>query len=307
MQEIVPAVEREALLAELTPDRLLRLTNKGDNELYVVDAHTSPNVMREVGRLREIAFRDSGGGAGKDCDIDEFDTMSPPCRQLVVWDPRRREVLGGYRYILGPDIRMLPDGTPRIATSHMFRFSPEFLADYLPRTVELGRSFVAVDYQSSRPGAKALFTLDNLWDGLGAITVLHPEIDYLFGKMTMYPSFGATTRDLLLGFLYMHFPDPDRLVAPLRPLECNALAPAVQSVFTGNFKEDYRELTRRLRAEGKNIPPLINAYMSLSPTMRVFGTAINDESGDVEETGIFLKISEIYQEKKERHISSFRR
>lgn len=306
MEEIIPKIDRSLILAELTEDKLLRHTNKAHNRLYVVDAHNAPNTMREIGRLREIAFRAAGGGTGKSCDIDEFDTMDPPCRQLIVWDPEHSEIAGGYRFILGQNVRMA-DGRPRIATAHMFDFSDNFISDLLPHTLELGRSFVSTDYQASGSnGQKGLYVLDNLWDGLGALTVIYPQIHYLFGKVTMYPSFGARERDLILCFLNKHFPDPDHLVTPRSPLECNAARPEVRQVFTGaDFREDYKILHSLIRASGKNIPPLVNAYMSLSPTMKIFGTAINDEFGDVEETGIFLRISDIFEEKKRRHIGTF--
>lgn len=305
-QPIIDPIPTEELLAELTPDRLLRPTNKGHNLIYVVDAHTAPAVMREIGRLREISFRQAGGGTGKDCDIDEYDLMTPPCRQIIVWDPESRQILGGYRYITGADIRLSPDGRPRIATSHMFSFSPEFLESYLPYTIELGRSFVRPEYQSSKAGAKALYALDNLWDGLGALTVVHPEIRYLFGKVTMYPSYNRECRDLILYFLHRHFPDSDNLVRPIRPLPLDIDEKAMQTLFCGTgFADDYRILNRAIRAHGFNIPPLVNAYMSLSPTMRMFGTAINDEFGFVEESGIFFAISEIFEEKKRRHIGTF--
>lgn len=303
MQVICDKVDRKAILDELSPDRLLRHSNKGDNDIYVVDAFCAPNTMREIGRLREIAFRDAGGGTGLECDIDSFDTMDPPCRQLIVWDSDAQEIVGGYRFILGEDIKRLPDGSPRIATAHMFRFSDRFLDEILPVTIELGRSFVALDYQSRNAGTKALYSLDNLWDGLGALTVKYPQIQYLFGKVTMYPTFGREHRDLILSFLHKHFPDRDGLVTPINPLDSDADSEQVCSVFTGaDFREDYKILNRILRDAGKNIPPLVNAYMSLSPTMKVFGTAINDEFGNVEETGIFLKIDEILPEKKARHI-----
>lgn len=306
MEKIIDPVDPRLIEAELTPSRRLRRANKGNNILYVIDAHTAPHTMREIGRIRELSFRGAGGGTGLACDIDEFDTMAEPCRQLIVWDPEAREILGGYRFILGEDIVTDAQGRPRIATSHMFSFSPEFLRDYLPRTLELGRSFVAPPYQSSKAGSRALYTLDNLWDGLGALTVLYPQIEYLFGKVTMYPGYRIDCRDLLLGFLYKHFPDPDHLVRPITPLPTRALDAGVQAQLSGTtFKEDYKILNHAIREQGLNIPPLVNAYMALSPTMRVFGTAINDEFGNVEETGIFLKISEIFEEKKNRHIRTF--
>lgn len=305
-RRIIDAVDPEVIEAELTDQFFLRDTNKAGNKIYVVDAASAPNVMREIGRLREIAFRLAGGGTGKDCDIDRYDTMTPPCRQLIVWDPESKLILGGYRFICGKDIRLDEDGRPRIATSHMFNFSERFIKDYLPYTIELGRSFVRPEYQSSRAGAKAIYALDNLWDGLGSLTVVHPDIKYLFGKVTMYPSYIERCRDMILYFLHKHFPDPDDLVRPIRPLNTCIDPQAMERLFTGDsFKADYRILNAEVRRYGVTIPPLVNAYMSLSPTMRMFGTAINDEFGDVEESGIFLVIDEIFEEKKQRHIESF--
>lgn len=305
MEKIIDRVDRDLILNELTADKLLRHANKGVNQVYVVDAFNAPNTMREIGRLREIAFREAGGGTGLACDIDEFDTMPKPCRQLLVWDPVDQEIVGGYRFILGEDIEM-KNGVPNIATSHMFRFSPKFVEELLPNTLELGRSFVAIDYQSTRIHPKAIYVLDNLWDGLGALTVVYPQIKYLFGKVTMYPNYGEYCRDMLLGFLHKYFHDEEGLVTPIEELPTKAKSPEIQSLFTGsNFKEDYKILNHTIREHGQNIPPLVNAYMALSPTMKVFGTAINHEFGMVEETGIFFKISEIFEEKKRRHIHTF--
>lgn len=305
-ENIIPAVDPDLIEHELTPDRLLRHTNKAHNLIYVVDGRECPSTMREIGRLREIAFRAAGGGTGKSVDIDDYDMMDPPCRQLIVWDPAAREILGGYRFIIGEDIRFNADGTPRIAMSHMFSFSPEFVEHCLPYTIELGRSFVRNEYQSSRAGSKALFVLDNLWDGLGALTVVYPSIRYLLGKVTMYPDYSRECRDMLLFFLHKHFPDNDRLVRPFRQIDMTTSREWLESLFTGDsFKDDYRILHHEIRARGCNIPPLVNAYMSLSPSMRMFGTAINDEFGDVEESGIFFAISEITDEKKSRHILTF--
>lgn len=303
---IIDPIDVALLEQELTEDRFLRHANKGDTDIYVVDGRECPNTMREIGRLREIAFRGAGGGTGTECDIDEFDLMDPPCRQLVVWDPEEKMILGGYRYICGKDIQMDGNGRPRIATSHMFTFSEEFLKDYLPYTLELGRSFVRVEYQSSKAGAKALYTLDNLWDGLGALTVLHPEIKYLFGKVTMYPGYLPQCRNMILYFLHKHFPDRDNLVKPTHRLNTNIDLEAMGKLFSdSDFKEDYRTLNAEIRRYGFNIPPLVNAYMMLSPSMRMFGTAINYEFGDVEESAILLTIDEIYDAKKQRHISTF--
>ena len=237
MQPIIEKIDPALIKAELTPDKLLRHTNKGDNEIYIVDAFNAPNTMREIGRLREIAFRDAGGGTGLDCDIDEFDTMDTPCRQMIVWNPADSEIIGGYRFILGEDIKII-DGVPQIATSHMFNFSKRFITEYLPETIELGRSFVALEYQTTKAGSKALYALDNLWDGLGALTVIYPQIKYLFGKVTMYPHYNTECRDMILGFMHKHFPDPDHIrVFAEYPLQKEILIDVHGGIFVGPCEE----------------------------------------------------------------------
>ena len=305
-QEIIQPVDKQLLKAELTREHQLRMTNKSHNEIYVITAHQAPNVMREIGRLREIAFREAGGGTGKEVDIDEFDTCENCYKQLIVWNPEAEEIIGGYRYLCGTDWELDDNGQPILATSHMFHFSKKFLDEYMPRTIELGRSFVSLPYQSSRMGAKSLFALDNLWDGLGALTVIKPNVKYFFGKMTMYPSYVRKGRDMILYFLKKHFDDKENLIIPMKPLKIETDERELQALFCeDSFKKDYRILNAEVRKLGFNIPPLVNAYMSLSPTMKLFGTAINYGFGDVEETGILIAVDEILEEKRIRHIDSY--
>ena len=305
-QPIIDPIPAEVLQRELTPERQLRITNKSNNEIYIITAHNAPNVMREIGRLREIAFREAGGGTGKEIDIDDFDTCENCYKQLIVWNPEAKEIIGGYRYLEGTKWDMDSNGQPHLATSHMFHFSEKFIRDYMPYTIELGRSFVSLPYQSSRMGAKSLFALDNLWDGLGALTVIMPNVKYFFGKMTMYPSYIREGRDMILYFLKKYFDDKENLVVPMKPLKIETPESDLEQLFCeNNFKDDYRILNREIRALGYNIPPLVNAYMSLSPTMKLFGTAINYGFGDVEETGILIAIDEILEDKRLRHIDSF--
>ena len=306
MEDIIAPIDKEVLKSELTQDRRLRFTNKSHNEIYVVTAHNAPNVMKEIGRLREIAFRAAGGGTGKSMDIDEYDIMPNPYKQLIVWNPEAEEILGGYRYLFGDEVEYDDHGKPVLATAHMFDFSEKFLKEYLPYTVELGRSFVTLEYQSSRAGSKGLFALDNLWDGLGALTVINPNMKYYFGKMTMYPSYHRQGRDMILYFLNKHFHDAEKLITPVRPLELETDPAILEEIFScDSFKDDYRILNTEVRKLGYNIPPLVNAYMGLSPTMRMFGTAINYGFGDVEETGILIAVDEILEQKRVRHIESF--
>lgn len=307
MQDIIKPIDRALLKAELTKEKMLRKTNKSNNEIYVITAHDAPHVMQEIGRLREIAFRNNGGGTGFSVDIDEFDTMENAYRQLIVWCPDNEEILGGYRFLCGTDVQFDPNGKPILATSHLFNYSDTFIQKYLPHTVELGRSFVSLEYQATRCGnPKGLFVLDNLWDGLGALSVIDPSLQYYFGKVTMYNTYNVEARNLILYFLNMHFPDYEKLVTPIVPLQTDIDVKKMQDIFQyDNFKENYKVLNQEVRKFGINVPPLVNAYMSLSPKMRVFGTAINHEFGEVEETGILIAINEILEEKKKRHIETY--
>ena len=307
MEEVIPKIDRQVLKSELTSDKLFRKTNKSHNEIYLFTAHTAPNTMLEVGRLREIAFRYYGGGTGKPTDMDAFDTMDVPYRQLIVWDPVEEEILGGYRFRCGNEITFDSSGQPdNIATAELFRFSPQFIDNYLPSMVELGRSFVSLDYQSTQKASKGLFVLDNLWDGLGALAVLDPNIRYFFGKVTMYNTYNPEARNLILYFLYKYFHDKELLITPIRPLQTNSDYAKMDALFTNkSYKDDYKILNVEVRKYGINIPPLVSAYMNLSPSMRVFGTAVNDDFGAVEETGILIDFYDIFEDKKKRHIESF--
>lgn len=303
---IIAPIDRELLLKELTPEKQLRMTNKSHNKVFIITAHDSPNVMREIGRLREEAFREAGGGTGKDCDIDDFDTCDNCYKQLIVWNPETDEIIGGYRYLMGTDWQMDENGQPILATSHMFNFSEKFLREYMPYTVELGRSFVSLDYQNIKKNSKSIFALDNLWDGLGALYVIKPELKYFFGKVTMYPSYIRKGRDMILYFLKKHFNDKEGLITPKRPLELETPEEELRQIFKyDNFRDDYKVLNQEIRKMGYNIPPLVNAYMNLSPTMKLFGTAINYGFGDVEETGILIAVDEILAEKRVRHIDTY--
>lgn len=306
MEKIISPVSIDVLKSELTDDKRLRFTNKSNNVIYIVTHQDSPNVVREIGRLREIAFRAAGGGTGKELDLDEFDVCENPYKQLIVWDPVAEKIIGGYRYLLGPDVKFDEKGQPILATSHMFHFSERFIKDYIPYTIELGRSFVTLEYQSSKAGAKSIFALDNLWDGLGALTVIMPNCKYYFGKMTMYPSYNRHCRNMILYFLKKHFGDNEHLISPTKPLIIDEDENALAELFCkDDFREDYRILNGEVRKCGLNIPPLVNAYMNLSPTMKMFGTAINYGFGDVEETGILIAVDEIHDEKRLRHIETF--
>ncbi|MDP4289479.1 MAG: GNAT family N-acetyltransferase [Bacteroidota bacterium] len=309
MKPIISPVKRELIEKELTPQTFVRKTNNGNNEIYIVTYQNSPNILREIGRLREISFRDAGGGTGDEIDLDEFDYGDHDVfDQLFVWNPRDKEIVGGYRYLHCRNLKREADGLVHTPTAHLFEYSDKFISDYLPITVELGRSFVQPKYQPANNLRKGMYSLDNLWDGLGAIIVDNPEVRYFFGKFTMYPQFNRIARDLIHYFLDIYFGDKEKLVWPIKELELqietplNVLKPILNG---GSFEADYKILIQKIRSFGENIPPLVNAYMSLSSTMKSFGTAMNYPFGNVEETGIIITIGDIYDQKIDRHVTTY--
>lgn len=306
MKEIDPPVNKDLILRELTKDKFVRKTNNANNELYILTAHDSPNIMQEIGRLRELTFRKAGGGTGKNLDIDKYDTQEDPYKQLIVWDPSAQEILGGYRYHIYNKEIIEKYGAENLATARLFNFSPLFVKEFLPHLMELGRSFVQPAYQTTSRMHKGIYALDNLWDGLGALIINNPDKKYFFGKVTMYKNYNQRARNLILYFMNKHFPDHDNLVSPKEPFDTGTDIAEMEKIFTGDtYMEDYKILSQKVRAFGENIPPLINAYMNLSPSMRCFGTVINPHFGDVEETALMITINDMYKAKVERHIHSY--
>ncbi len=307
METIIPPVDVSILEKELTDDKFVRDTNNARNQIFVLTHHDSPNIMREIGRLREITFRDAGGGTGKCIDIDDYDTSGVPFKQLIVWNPEDKAIIGGYRFIHCKNLEIDEKGNVKTPTAKLFGYSDKFVKEFIPYTVELGRSFVQPLYQPAFNIRVGIYSLDNLWDGLGAVVADNPDVRYLFGKVTMYPHFDSLAKDLVLYFIKKYFPDKDKLVFPYNPVEIKTDKKILANIFSGcNYEEDYKILIQKVRSLNENVPPLFNAYMNLSSTMRTFGTAKNTGFGDVEETGIIVTIKDIYDFKKDRHISTYK-
>jgi hypothetical protein len=307
MKPIIPPIAKEILKLELTADKFLRPTNKAHNEIYVVTAHNSPNVMREIGRLRELSFRSGGGGTGEEIDIDEYDYMEKPYYQLIVWDPTGEEIIGGYRYLPGSEVGFEKDGQPKFVMSHLFKFSDEFIKEYIPYTIELGRAFVQPDYQTTKMGMKSLFALDNLWDGLGALIHKVKNARYFIGKVTIYEDYPITARELIYEYMHRYFPDPDKLIHPIDPIHVSRNSKLIaKKIFTGtDSSDDYKALQKAVRTEGETIPPLFNAYIGLSNTMRFFGSIFDPDFGSVYETGIMITMADLLETKQKRYIEPY--
>ena len=300
MKPIIPPVETEVLVRELE-GHLLRPSHKADNLIYDITAHECPNVMREIARLREISYRAGGGATGNEMDIDEMDTMDKPYHQLIVWDPEHQQIVGGYRYLCGSDVQ-IRDGQPYITSAHLFHYSERFIKEYLPNTIEFGRAFVQPMYQQREMGVKALFALDNIWDGIGAVLYNHPELRWMIGKVTIYPDYNTTARELIYAYLNRYHKGEEGLFEPYHLL----LIRPIDTPFEGEDKqENYHILQRAIREQGTVIPPMFSAYLNLTNDLQFFGSAINDELANVYETGIMVDLDTVYQEKKDRYITPY--
>ena len=308
MKTIIPPVDKQLLLEELNKDRFLRNANNGQNEIYLLNDKNSPNVLREIGRLREVTFRDAGGGTGKETDLDEYDVGQFAFEQMIVWDPVELEIVGGYRYVHCKNLMIDEKGVVHSPTASLFKYSAKFIKEYFPYTIELGRSFVQPFYQPTFNLRRGMYALDNLWDGIGALLIENKDVSYLFGKVTMYPEYDRFARDLILYFMRKYFPDPEKLIYPHEQLKLTTDEKILDSIFTGyNYDENYRILIQKVRKLGENVPPLVNAYMNLSATMKSFGTAVNYHFGDVEETGILLTVADMFPVKIDRHITTYKK
>lgn len=310
LSHIRPAVPVEAIKAELTQERFVRYTSKLNNEIYIVNVHNSPETVQEVGRLRELTFASADGGTGKPVDLDELDLSDNPYQQLIVWNPEEEDIVGGYRFIDGATVAG-GKGNPQhdLSMGHYFQFSPQFLEDYLPYSIELGRSWVQPKYQPAVDPRKGMFALDNIWDGLGAIVLKYENMRHFYGKVTMYPSYDRNARNWVLNFLEHYFSDTEGLMHPILQAEFQKLPgleqhfPINRLDFSTNFKKGLRNLGKLTSEFGESVPPLIKQYMVLSPEMKTFGTFVNADFGNVEETGILISVDKIYEEKRSRYIT----
>ena len=307
MKHVIEPVDRDLLISELTASKFLRPTNKAGNKIYIVTAHDSPHIMREIGRLRELSFRSGGGGTGEEIDTDKYDFLEKPYKQVIVWDPDNLQIIGGYRFLEGSLVQIGPNGQPEFVMSHLFTFSQRFIDHYMPYTIELGRAFVQPDYQSTRMGMKSLFALDNLWDGLGALIHTVKGAKYFIGKVTMYNSFPVVARESIYAYLNKHFADTEGLIVPKRPVFVSDEMQRKSGGFLteNNPADDYKLLIKAVRNEGENIPPLFNAYIGLSDTMKIFGYTIDHDFGSVYETGMMVTMDDLHPAKQQRYIQPY--
>ena len=306
--QLIEPVSRKLLREELTKDRLVRPTRIGSNEVYIFTAHKAPNLMQEVGRLRELTFRDAGAGFGTAVDIDHFDTDEYPCRQLIVWDPVADEIIGGYRFNIFHKFKGKPLRDIPLANKSLYSISKTFTFEYIPYLVELARAFIQPKYQPKFAGRKAAFSLDNIWDGLGALVVKYPFIRYFFGRLTFFSNYDPTVRDLAFYFFAKHLQGNPALLSAKKPFEFPTLLNDLEKVIGGSsIKDDFTKLNQAAKNHGTTIPPLVKSYFNVSGTLRVFEPVFDSYFASSYAAAILVTITDVYPAFIKRYITPYQR
>ena len=291
-------MENGTLAKELRRATCLGRATHWSATIYTFDGVRLPRLMREVWRLREMSYREVGITLSDDVSGNAMD-MDGVCRQLVVWDDEARRLVGGYRYVVGADVV----GCERLSVSRYFALSQRFVSDFLPRAMELGRSFISPEYQSAA-GRHTIYALDALGEGLGRV-VEALDVRYLFGRVTLYPALCGEARDLLLGFMRYIFPPRERLLVARVPLGVGLSRFRCRQIFVGEtLAENYRILLSRMRDLQSVVPPIISSYIRLSPSMQTFDVYENGDLGGVVEAAIMLTVEDFYDDIKRRYLSN---
>ena len=305
---LIEPVSRKLLREELTTDRLVRPTRIGSNEVYIFTALNAPNLMQEVGRLRELTFRVAGAGFGTAVDIDHFDTDEYPCRQLIVWDPVAYEIIGGYRFNIFHKFKGKPLRDIPLANKSLYSISKTFTFEYIPYLVELARAFIQPKYQPKFAGRKAAFSLDNIWDGLGALVVKYPFIRYFFGRLTFFSNYDPTVRDLAFYFFAKHLQGNPALLSAKKPFEFPTLLNDLEKVIGGSsIKDDFTKLNQAAKNHGTTIPPLVKSYFNVSGTLRVFEPVFDSYFASSYAAAILVTIADVYPAFVKRYITPYQR
>lgn len=309
MIPLIEPVDRRLIKAELNDRTFLRRTQKAGNEIYIINPQTAPHALLELGRVRELTFRATGAGSGKDVDLDHFDLEDPACYQLMVWDPDNEEIIGAYRFTLWAKATFHPNGQPYVNTEHLFHFSDKFIRDYMPYTIEMARAFIQPQYQSVKGGVKSLYALDNIWDGIGGLVAISPDVKYLAGKVSIYSTSPEMSRKAMIFFLDKFFGDREGL---LTGKGAETFTDEEKTYFNGLFnadteKENYKILSSYVKSLDDYVPPLIHSYIELSSSMKTFGTVFDPSFGDVYDTAMIITLADVYEKKWKRYVESYKK
>lgn len=297
MEQVIGPIDKQLLREEIKKAPVIEEASRGNAVMHIVDCHY-PAILQEVGRIRELAFRERGAGTGKACDLDRFD-LDPALgfQQLVLWDTEAEEVMGGYRIVTGDRWTLDANGQPDLPSARLFHFSQAFIDGPMRKTVELSRSFIAAEYQrNSEAVRKNIFTLDCLLQGIAAVTV-RAGMEHFFGKVTFYPDYPAEALSIVNAFMKAHCEDSPELIQPHRPFTPKK-PKDVQEYTEGDFQQYFRSLVKRLREKGYALPPILKSYMGVcSLPVSFYGFTVDPAFGGVTEMGLICHINAVRKDR----------
>lgn len=288
---IARAEPRQALKKAVEDCERLGSTQDGKH-IYLYRYDGNSPILREIGRLREIAFRAVEEGTGRRRDLDNYDTWYT---QLILWDEDELEIAGAYR--LGDAQQIVAErGLNGLYSHSLFAYHPERMQDFVTQGLELGRSFVQPKYWGKR-------SLDYLWQGIGALLQQHPQYRYLFGPVTMSASLPSVAQDALVQFFGDHFPDPDQLAQARTPFMPNSRPlPDISD----DYADDLVYLKHFLAHQGASIPTLYKQYADLCDKggVRFLGFNVDADFGNTVDGLVMVDIQRLKAQKRKRYLGN---
>ncbi|TVR51188.1 MAG: GNAT family N-acetyltransferase [Spirochaetaceae bacterium] len=269
-------------------------------EVYLFRAADAPAIMDEIGRIREVEYRKIGAGRNVERDIDHFDTDPDGYAQLVAWDPENAEIVGMYRFILGRTVAHHGD-LSALRTSTIFEFADEFVTEYLPRSIELGRSVV------NSSAKRAILGLFVVWAGLGALVNEYPWLRYLFGNVSIYADWPQAARDALLRFLDRRHRGPVNLLRARPRFRYKPSPPRSDTPVRAelSYDADYQALTDELGGFGLTVPPILISYMRAADRVETYDTALDPDFGAAYETAIVVDVESVNDKTRNRFLDNY--
>ncbi len=261
-----------------------RLVGQGGLSVYQAHSHEIPCLLQEIGRLREVTFREVGEGTGEAVDLDRFDRYY---EHLVLWDEEKEQIAGAYR--LGrADIILREYGPKGLYTSTLFRFEKPFLS-HLGNAVEMGRSFIVKAYQRN------LASLPLLWKGIAHWVARNPQYTKLFGPVSISRDYNSLSRKIMVAFLQdnkLH-PQLASFVKPRNPFRYIRGRRLMREFISANLQnvDDCSALVSSVETDGKGIPVLLKHYLKLNATILSFN--VDKDFSDVLDGLIMVDFKEI--------------
>ena len=294
-KNIIHPVDRKLLKAQLRKKDLIGLTND-EKEIYFVDFISSPDVVKEISRLREITFRKVGEGTGNKADRDIYDKNY---KHLVLWDDDKLEIAGAYRIGFCREI-ISENGINGLYSSTLFNYS-ERLTNRLDVSLELGRSFVQAKYWNTN-------ALSYLWQGLGAILLINPEIKFLFGGVSLSNSYLKEAKELIIYFYKKWFrADSNLAYAKNRFIISEKRNEELKNIFSSDdYKNEFKILKNMLKVYGHSVPTLFKQYSELCEKggIEFLDFGIDADFQNCVDGLIMVEVDKIKYSKKEKYINN---